>query len=228
MPNQEVNADQIVDEGKTVDEAIEKGLQRLGLSREQVEVDVLEEGAKGVFGLIGLKQARVVLRKRDDTDEVNGKIEEMITNLIRLIGLSSQARITVEGDVHKVNIDTAGVDGLLIGKKGQNLAALEHLLRRMVGKQLKRSVKIEVDVGGYKERRSSALHSKAVSIAARVKSSGKEMQIEPLPAAERRIVHLALVDDPQVKTFTIGEGELKTVVIAPVRRNSRPAPREAR
>jgi spoIIIJ-associated protein len=226
MQDQEVNAGQVIDEGKTVDDAIEKGLQRLGLTRDQVDVEVLEEGTKGVFSLIGAKQAKVALRKKDDTDEVEAKIDELVGDVLRLMGLSSQIHTEVEGEVHKVSIDTAGVDGLLIGKKGQNLVALEHLVRRMVGKQLKRSVKIEVDVGGYKERRTTALRSKATSLAARVKASGKEMQVEPLPAAERRIVHLALVDDPQVKTYTVGEGELKSVVIAPVRRNSRAVQRE--
>jgi spoIIIJ-associated protein len=121
-----------------------------------------------------------------------------------------------------VQVDTTGADGLLIGKKGQNLEALEHLLRRMVGKQLKRSVRLEVDIGGYKERRVTALRNKAASIASRVKSSGKEMQVEPLSAAERRIIHLELVGDPQVKTYTVGDGDLKSVVIAPQRRSRTP------
>ncbi len=153
MDNQDVNQNQIIDEAKTVEDAIEKGLERLAITRDEADID--------------------------------------------------------------------GADGLLIGKKGQNLEALEHLLRRMVGKQLRRSVRLEVDIGGYRERRVTALESKATSMASRVKSSGKEMQVEPLSAAERRIVHLALVGDPQVKTYTVGDGDLKSVVIAPQRRSAR-------
>jgi spoIIIJ-associated protein len=221
MDDQGVNSDQIIDEGKTVDDAIEKGLQRLGLARDQVDVEVLKEGSKGVLSLIGAKQAKVIVRQKDDTAEVVQKLESMVTDVMRLMDLSSQITVEVEDDVHRVKIDTAGVDGLLIGKKGQNLIALEHLLRRMVGKQLKRSVRMEVDVGGYKERRTAALKSKATSIAYRVKASNKEMQIEPLSAAERRIVHLAVAGDPQIRTYTIGEGDLKSVVIAPQRRPGR-------
>jgi spoIIIJ-associated protein len=221
MHDREVTSDQIIDEAKTVDEAVEKGLQRLGLTRDEVEIEIIDEGSKGVLNLIGAKNAKVVVRQKDDSAETASKIEELLTNVLSLMGVSSQVSVRMEEDVQKVKIDTAGADGLLIGKKGQNLEALEHLLRRMVGKQLKRSVRMQVDVGGYRERRIAALKSKAVSLASRVKASGKEMQVEPLSAAERRIIHLALVGDPQVKTFTVGDGELKNVVIAPQRRNAR-------
>jgi spoIIIJ-associated protein len=221
MQNQEVTSNQIVDEGKTVDDAVEKGLERLGITREEADIEVLDEGSKGVLNFIGAKQAKVVVRRKDDTEGTAAKIEELLTNVLTHMNVSSQVSVEIEDDIHKVKIDTAGADGLLIGKKGQNLEALEHLLRRMVGKQLRRSVRMQLDVGGYRQRRVAALKSKAVSLASRVKASGKEMQVEPLSAAERRIIHLALVGDPQVKTYTIGDGELKNVVIAPQRKNAR-------
>jgi len=212
---------EIVSEGKNVDDAIGKGLERLGVTREEAEWEVLEEGTQGVFGLIGAKQARVIVRKKSANGDVSAKIEEMITNLLRLMGISGQVSIKLEDDIHRVDIETAGVDGLLIGKKGESLEDIGHLLRRMVGKQLKKSVRMDIDVGGYKKRRASALKSKAISLAARVKSTGKEMQMEPLSAAERRVVHLALAGDPQVRTHTIGDGDLKNVVISLARRGGR-------
>jgi spoIIIJ-associated protein len=223
MQNQEVTSNEVVDEGKSVDEAIEKGLQRLGLSREEAEIEIVDEGSKGVLSFLGGKPAKVVVRRKDQAEEIGPKIKELLTEVLNLMGVSSQIDVRVEDDIQKVTVDTAGADGLLIGKKGQNLEALEHLLRRMVGKQLKRSVRMQIDVGGYRQRRVSALKSKAASLASRVKASGKEMQVEPLSAAERRIIHLALVADPEVKTYTIGDGELKNVVIAPQRRNARPS-----
>jgi spoIIIJ-associated protein len=228
MHDQEVNPGQVIDEGKTVDDAVEKGLQRLGVTRDQVDIEIIKEGSKGVFSLIGARQAKVILHRKDDTAEVTATLEDMVSNVLDLMGLSSQVVVQAEGDNHRVKIDTAGVDGLLIGKKGQNLIALEHLLRRMVGKQLKRSVRMEVDVGGYKERRIATLRSKAVSIASRVKASNKEMQVEPLSAAERRIVHLAVAEDPDVRTYTVGDGDLKSVVIAPQRRSGRNSTLEGR
>jgi spoIIIJ-associated protein len=215
----------VVQEGKNVEDAISKGAEHLGVSRDQVEYEVLEQGSSGVFGLIGVKQAKVVVRTKAEAEaepeaedgEVSAKIEEMVAEIMRLMGIKAQVKIEIEEGVHRVSIETAGSDGLLIGKKGESLEDIGHLLRRMVGKQLKKSVRMDVDVGGYKKRRGSALRSKAVSLASRVKSTGREMQMEPLPSAERRVIHLALADDPQVKTYTIGEGDLKTVVISPGR-----------
>jgi len=223
MHDREVDTNRVMHEGDTVEDAVEKGLERLGVTRDKVEVEVIEEGSRGVLGFIGAKRAKVLLRRKDDSAGALAKVEELAGNLMRLMDVSSQIGVKYEEDIHKVKIDTVGADGLLIGKKGQNLEALEHLLRRMVGKQLKRSVRMEVDVGGYRERRVSSLRSKAASMASRVKASGKEMQVEPLSAAERRIIHLTLAEDPQVKTYTIGDGDLKNVVIAPQRRGSRSA-----
>ncbi len=226
MQDQEINREinelnEVIEEGKSVEEAVEKGLKRLGATSDEVEVEVLEEGTKGVLNLIGGKQAKVIVRRRNDTDQTVAKIEEMVQKLLRLMDISSQVKVSVQDDRYKVDIDTAGVDGLLIGKKGQNLEELTYLVKRMVGKQLKRNVRIEVDVGGYRRRRQEALRNKAISLANKVKSTGREMRMEPLPAAERRIVHLALQGDTQVKTYTVGEGDLKNVVIAPVRQASR-------
>ena len=222
MDNQDVNQNQIIDEGKSVEDAIEKGLERLGITRDEADIEILEEGSRGVLNLIGGKNAKVMVRSKNDSSAVSAQVQELLTNVLDLMDLSCQVTVNEEDDIHMVQVDTAGADGLLIGKKGQNLEALEHLLRRMVGKQLKRSVRLEVDIGGYKERRVTALKNKAASLASRVKSSGKEMQVEPLSAAERRIIHLELVGDPQVKTYTVGEGDLKSVIIAPQRRARTP------
>jgi len=221
MHDQEVNPLDIVDEGKTVDEAIEKGAQRLGVAREELDYEILEQGTQGVFG-IGAKPAKVIVRKKAAAaDEVSAKVEEIVKELMGLAGINAQVKTSLEDEIHRVEIETAGTDGLLIGKKGESLEDLGHLLRRMVGKQLKKSVRMDVDVGGYKRRRGGALKNKAISLASRVKATGKEMQMEPLSAAERRVVHLALADDPQIKTYTVGEGDLKNVVISPARRGMR-------
>jgi len=218
MHDQEVNPLDTIDEGKTVEDAVQKGAERLGVPREEVEYEVVEQGSQGVFG-IGAKPAKVVVRRKALTDDVSVKVEEIVKELMTLAGINAQVRTSLEDEIHRVEIETAGVDGLLIGKKGESLEDLGHLLRRMVGKQLKKSVRMDVDVGGYKRRRGGALKSKAISLASRVKATGKEMQMEPLSAAERRVIHLALADDPQIKTYTVGEGDLKNVVISPARRS---------
>ena len=218
MQDQEVNPsrpNEIIEEAKTVETAVEKGLARLGVTEDDVEVEVLEEGSKGVLGLIGGSQAKVRIKLIDEMGSTVVKIEEMSKNLLKLMDISCQVRVDSDEDAFVVDIETAGADGLLIGKKGQNLEALTYLLKRMVGKQLKRNVRMEVDVGGYRARRTESLRSKAILLAGRVKSSGREVQMEPLPAAERRIVHLALQGDPSVRTYTVGDGELRNVVVSP-------------
>ena len=162
-----------------------------------------------------------VWAKAASADEVSAKVTEMVTEIMKRMGISAEVTTRLDEDIHRVEIETVGSDGLLIGKKGESLDDFGHLLRRMVGKQLKRSVRMDVDVGGYKKRRGGALTTKALSLASRVKSTGKEMQMEPLSAAERRVVHLALADDPLVKTHTVGDGDLRCVVISAVRPGQR-------
>ena len=197
---------EIIEEAKTVEGAIEKGLARLGVTEDAVEITVLEQGSRGMLGLIGGSQAKVQIRLKDDTGATVRKIEDMSKNLLKLMDVDCQVSVGSEEDTFLLDIETTGADGLLIGKKGQNLEALTYLLKRMVGKQLKRNVRMEVDVGGYRHRRVESLRSKAILMAGRVKSTGKEVQMEPLPASERRIVHLALQSDPSVKTYTVGDG----------------------
>jgi spoIIIJ-associated protein len=221
--DREVDPNRIVDEGKKVEDAVAKGAERLGVTPDQVEYEVLDEGSQGVFGLIGTKPAKVVVRSKvadrsGQGDDVSAKVDEMVTRIMELMGVSARVKTHLEDDIHRVEIETTGADGLLIGKKGESLEDLGHLLRRMVGKQLKKSVRMDVDVGGYKKRRGSALTSKALSLAVRVKATGKDMQMEPLAAAERRVVHLALAGDPLVKTHTVGDGDLRTVVISSTQR----------
>ncbi|MGQ9603337.1 MAG: RNA-binding cell elongation regulator Jag/EloR [bacterium] len=218
MENHRTELNETVEEGRTVEEAVEKALSKFGLTIDQVDVQILDEGSKGVLGIVGTKQARVVVRKKSAADEVQRTIEALASGLMKLMDVSVQINVKVENGIHSLTIDTAGVDGLLIGRKAQTLEALEYLLRRMVSKQIKRSVRMQVDVGGYKKRRNASLRKRALAIAEKVKQSNKEMQLEPLSASERRIVHLALVNDPMVKTYTVGDGDLKNVVIAPQRK----------
>lgn len=221
MDDQQVNPNETIQEAKTVEEAIEKGAAHLGLAVHQVDHEVLAGGSQGIFG-IGARPAKVKVRSRAaQADEVSAKVTEMVAEIMKRMGIDAQVKTHLDDDIHRVEIETTGSDGLLIGKKGESLDDFGHLLRRMVGKQLKRSVRMDVDVGGYKKRRGGALTTKALSLAARVKATGKEMQMEPLSAAERRVVHVALADDPQIKTHTIGEGDLKNVVISAARGGSR-------
>ena len=108
---------EILEEAKTVDGAIEKGLARLGATAEQVEIKVLDEGSKGVLGLIGGSQAKVQITLRDETGATTAKVEEMAENLLNLMDISCQVRVGSEDDTYIVNIETAGADGLLLASE---------------------------------------------------------------------------------------------------------------
>jgi spoIIIJ-associated protein len=132
---------------------------------------------------------------------------------------------TQQDGVTEVAIRTDGLDGLLIGRRGQTLAALQHLVGRLVSRQFGPDVPHAVDVGDYRRRREAQLVEKAQVLAEKVRATGREINLEPLHAPERRIVHMAVAKVPGVRTYTVGRGLHRNVVIAPEnRRESNGAP----
>jgi spoIIIJ-associated protein len=115
-------------------------------------------------------------------------------------------------------LDVEGDDlGILIGRRGQTLSSLQYVLNLMLSQKTGRRVAFGVDVDGYRRRREEALVSLAKRTASRVRGTGRSVTLEPMPPNERRIVHLALADDPAVMTVSIGEGEARKVAITPSR-----------
>jgi spoIIIJ-associated protein len=123
--------------------------------------------------------------------------------------------------VTDVTIRTDGLDGLLIGRRGQTLAALQHVVGRLVSRQFGPDVPHTVDVGDYRRRREAQLVEKAQVLAEKVRATGREINLEPLHAPERRIVHMAVAKVPGVRTYTVGRGLHRNVVIAPEHRGQR-------
>ena len=201
----------IEQQGKNVDDAVAQGLMRLGLTPNDVEVEVLDEGASGVLGFIGTRPARMRIIPLSIADTVREKME----NLLKAMKISFQLGVEYRDEICFVQIDTAGADGLLIGRRGDTLNALQHLMDRMVNRGRSERVRISIDVGGYRRRRDDSLRQRAMMLARQVKSTGRERSTDPLIAPERRVVHLALTDDPEVRTYTVGEGTYRSVVVAP-------------
>ena len=150
---------------------------------------------------------------------------QVITRLLELLGLeasvSHQVLQTTNGEeqiTSPLAFNITGEDlGILIGRRGQTLAAFQYLVRLIVSHQTKVYMPVVVDVENYKQRRSEALQALAIRIAEQVKARGLPFSLEPMPAYERRIIHLALADHPDVTTESIGEGEFRKVVILPER-----------
>jgi spoIIIJ-associated protein len=146
-----------------------------------------------------------------EKDAVN-VVTEILDTLLGLLGVTG--KVEVLSDEIPLELDIKGDDlGILIGRRGQTLASLEYITKLIVVGRLKAWIPLTVDVAGYKKRRRDSLQRLALYLAEQVKSSSRAITMEPMPADERRIVHLALADNPDVTTQSIGEGEGRKVVI---------------
>jgi len=199
--------------GRTPDEAIAAGLRKLGVPRECVLVETLAAGARGVLGLGG-QEARVRLTVTPGGERlIRGRT--ILETLLTLMNIEAQVR--AEEQRGSVRLELSGRDaGLLIGKRGQTLEALQVLVGRILGRQVDERTRVELDVGGYRERRQKQLEQVAPRLARQVKATGGAVVLQPMSSAERRTIHLALQGDSAVRTESVGDGRDRRLVITPV------------
>ena len=239
----------------SVEEAIEKGLAELGLSQDEVEVEILDEGTKGLFGL-GSRQSRILLTVKstpetgvgaaqeeipqpkaepeieasvpaeetlaqDDDDLVLKVAHDTVAELLEKMKVRATVSASyVEDDEFRgqkpILVNINGDDlSILIGRKAETLNALQYITSLIVGKELGRSIPLSIDVEGYRNRRQKQLKQLAHRIAEQVAQTNRSQALEPMPANERRLIHIELRDDPNVYTESAGEGERRKVVIYP-------------
>ena len=203
--------------GKTIDDAIQAALEQLGATEDQIEVVVLKKGKSGVLGM-GAEEAKIKVKllpvsgERADIVEVTNGVLEMLIKLMKIT--ADVSVIQTATDELPLTLNIEGDDlGVLIGRRGQTLASLQYIVRLIVAEQLKAWVPINVDVAGYKKRRYESLQNLALRLADQVKRNRRLITLEPMPADERRIIHLALADHPDVTTQSMGEGETRKVAI---------------
>ncbi|MEK7693395.1 MAG: RNA-binding cell elongation regulator Jag/EloR [Chloroflexota bacterium] len=222
--------------GKTVEEAIERALDELDATRDEVAFEVLAEPKGGILG-VGAADARVRVWRTGEgaaageeggTDGEGELIEDdaemaaqMLDHLLELMGITADVSIRdaeTPGDglgMAKAVLDIEGDDlGLLIGRRGETLASLQYLLNLMVGRKLTEHATFTVDVEGYRRRREKQLNQLARRMADQVRRTRRPVTLEPMPPNERRIVHLTLAEDREVETSSIGEGENRKVSIS--------------
>ncbi|NIN65819.1 MAG: KH domain-containing protein [Anaerolineae bacterium] len=212
--------------GRTVDEAIEKALEDLGADADQVETEILTEGSRGLLGLGGEEaRVRVTVVEPEEPEEPVSTGEEVaeigrdvVRELLRHMGVEAEVVVqeSDQVDVAPMVLDVTGDNlGILIGRQGETLRDLQYIVRLIVSRKLQRWANIVVDVGGYKRRRERILTELAGRMAERVVAEGRPVTLEPMPAHERRIVHIALRDHDLVRTESTGEGRRRKVVIFP-------------
>lgn len=255
-------------EGRTIDDAIARALTTLGVPRERVEIEILANATRGLFGFGG-KPARVraTLRAPVAVDDVSApapptpprdpaprnerprpprrsdtrrqprprrdeaaravvrrppapdatlppaaleKARAMLAELVRLCGIEGSVEVVDQALV--IHGDTSG---LLIGRRGQTLDALEYIVNRAVGHDEERAAHVAVDANDYRARRRAALESMAHRMAERARSKGRPVALNPMSPRERRIVHLALQGDPSLTTRSAGSGFYRRLLIVP-------------
>jgi len=212
----------------TVEEAIAKGLAELGKAEDEVEIEVLNPGSRGVLG-IGAKEALVRLsfvELEEEAPTLEESVEqvarETLQELLVKMGVKAQVSIRPEEetpqdeDAPPFILDIMGDDlGVLIGRRGQTLQDLQYITRLIVSREVQRWVNLVVDVEKYKARREKSLRQLAHRMAEQVSFNHQPVALEPMPPNERRIIHLTLRDHPVVTTKSIGKGEQRKVTVVP-------------
>ena len=202
---------------KTPEEAIELALKELDADRGQVEIDVVSRGKSGILG-IGSEPAKVRVTLLEEPPDIVNVTTEILQNLISKMGVEAVVRLKQahNEDLGGPVFDIEGDDsGLLIGRRGETLRALQFLVRFIASRKLDERANLLVDVEGYQERRYQSLANLAHRVAQRVGSSGRPITLEPMPPNERRAVHMALADHPDVTTESVGVGDSRQVVVQP-------------
>ncbi|HET6349198.1 MAG TPA: RNA-binding cell elongation regulator Jag/EloR [Candidatus Krumholzibacteria bacterium] len=216
--------------GKTIDQALEKALKELGARKDEVDIEVLEETHSGLRGIFGGKVVRIRVSRHGagatGDDGASEVIRQIIAEVLGFMGVEHTISVEVSSDTTFVNITSSGLDGLLIGRRGETLASIQHVVNRIFTSRTGRHSKITVDVGGYVRRKHRLLVEKARRLADRVRETQREYDFEPLKASERRIIHLAVADFDDVTTYTIGDGLLRKVVISPKSSTAEDLPRD--
>jgi spoIIIJ-associated protein len=251
----------------TVEEALSKGLEELGLTAADVSVEVLDSGGKGFLGL-GKRQVRVRLtvngepglapskqvevesvadappppkkkttpvdpkpapvkksvssapKEEDGEDSLLQFSEEVVSRLLSLMKLDATTSARYDAPDREgrksVYVEVKGKDlGVLIGRRGETINAFQRIAALIVSKEMSRWVRLSVDVGGHRSRREQQLRRMARQMAQQVASTGRRQNLEPMPANERRIVHMELQNHPEVFTNSIGEDPQRKVQIEP-------------
>lgn len=228
-------AESRVFEGKTTNEAIEKGLKELKVSKNDVEIKVIEnEDKRSFFDILAPRVVKVEITKKEkaaesrehtenkkeiiiDEEKLNKaceKIKEFLGNFLeQVIGDKVQYKCYVEDNVVKVNIEDNKAD-FIIGYRGETLNSLQTILTAIGTKESSEKIRVEVDALGYREKRKKALEELAEKIAKTVIRTRKSVTLEPMTPYERKIIHTKLQESNKVKTVSIGEGTHRKVVIS--------------
>lgn len=197
-------------QARTVEEALNAALKDLQAEKEEVEYQVLEEPSKGLFGILA-RMARIKVTLKDSPAKLAKKF---IQEVFREMEIEAQTEVQVNGDLITLTFHGNNL-GILIGRRGETLDALQYLVNLAVNRRLEKRVRIILDVEGYRIRREETLIKLAQRLSEKAKRTGQNILLEPMNPHERRIIHTALQNDSLVNTMSEGEEPFRKVVIRP-------------
>jgi spoIIIJ-associated protein len=204
-------------EGKTERDAIKKAAEDLGVAGDKLKIEVISEKTK-FFSFGNLVKIRVFID--DINDDPAKKVERFLIGLFRTIGIDISTRI--DEDANRIHVEiVSDSSGLIIGKRGKTLEALQLLTNIVVNKNEKNWKKVVLDIENYRDRRENTLRELANKVASKVKKTGKSQLLEPMNPFERRVIHMTLQNDPLVDTKSEGMGNLKKVKVFLKNRNNK-------
>jgi spoIIIJ-associated protein len=197
---------------KTVEEAIDEGINLLGVKKDNICVEVLNEPSQGFLKFLGNKYAKVRVSVSKEPEEF---IKHFLLQIMEIMGLGGDIVFT-EGDDENINLKITGKNmGLLIGKRGNTLNALQYLANIVCCRQFNYHKKrIFLDIENYRFKRKKTLEALAQNLALKVFKTKKDIELEPMNALERRIIHLALKNNKNITTFSKGEEPNRKITIA--------------
>jgi spoIIIJ-associated protein len=203
--------------GRTVDEAVEAALEALGVAREEAEVEVLAEEKSGILGILGHSEARVRVTVKATLAD---RAVEILRSILDLMGLEAQVELVADdSEAVSINMSSGRDMGILIGKRGQTLAALQLIVAMMANRDepAESRRRVVLDAEGYRERRERAVRAMARSAAQRAQRTGRPVTLEALNPRERRIVHVTLGEEREVTTRSEGDDPNRVIIVSPRR-----------
>ncbi len=197
--------------GKTLDEALMQASVQLGCASTDLEYDIISEGSAGFLGIIGSKPVIInARRKKTFIDDVR----EYLDNLFKAMDIQAEIKLDYDETENVLNIDLEGPEmGILIGKRGQTLDALQYLISLAVNKKSDSYIRIKLDTENYRARRKETLENLAKNIAFKVKRTKRPFALEPMNPYERRIIHSTLQNDKYVATRSEGDEPYRKVIV---------------
>ena len=195
---------------KTVEDAITEALVEMGLTSDQVTVEVIEKGPTGLMSIFSSKLSKVRVYRKINLQDI---AKDFLTEVFLKMGMEVAIEVKMD-DHNNMGIDLSGPSmGVLIGKRGQTLDSLQYLVSLVVNKESESYVRIKLDTENYRIRRKETLETLAKNLANKVKSTGKKFTLEPMNPYERRIIHSTLQNNKAVETHSEGEEPYRKVVI---------------